>query len=147
MSDRSFTVRRAAVPDIPSLCALEIECFSQPWSEKSFEDFFTVEYSVAYAAELDGKIVGYVGMYLSFGDGEITNIAVTHECRRMGIATALIDALRHTDGVERLLLEVRVSNEGARRLYSGYGFKEDGIRRGFYSNPREDAVLMSLSLI
>lgn len=141
------TVRRACAADIPALCRLEIECFSQPWSEKSFGDFFALDYTIAYVAESDGRIIGYAGMYLSFGDGEITNIAVTREYRRRGAATALLDALKGTAGVERLLLEVRESNSAARTLYRRFGFAEDGIRRGFYSDPREDAVLMSLDTL
>ena len=138
-----ITVREAVGADMGALCALEAECFSLPWSEKAFEDFFANGCSVCLVAELDGKVVGYVGMNLISGEGEITNLAVTEGARGKGVATRLIDALCKTDGLTRLMLEVRVSNAPARTLYEKCGFTVDGIRKNFYSHPREDAVLMS----
>ena len=139
----TVTVRKATVADIPSLCALENECFSLPWSPSAFEDFFANGCSLCLAALYEDKIIGYVGMNLLAGEGEITNLAVTENFRRHGAASALIDALCQTDSVERLLLDVRVSNAAARALYEKHGFTVDGIRKNFYSKPREDAVLMS----
>lgn len=139
----SITVRQALPADIPALCALERECFSEPWSEKGFEEFFENGCSHCFVAETDGGICGYIGMYLILGEAEITNLAVFRRFRRLGIGGALIDAVLHTDGVERVLLDVRESNTAARALYEKYGFTVDGKRRGFYSHPREDAVLMS----
>lgn len=143
-----MTVRRASREDIPALCALERECFSEPWSERGFEDFFALDYTAAFAAVDDGSgdIVGYAGMYLSGGDGDITNIAVTESFRRKGVGSALIDALKSVPGIERLLLEVRESNTAARTLYEKRGFSVDGIRKNFYSSPRENAVLMSIEI-
>lgn len=170
--NEKITVRTATSEDIPSLCSLEDECFVHPWSEKSFSDFFGLPYTVAYVAtvaylavynpndcshadcshtpanpiETDGRVIGYAGMYTSFGDGDITNIAVTRGFRRHGVGTALLGALRETEGVNRLLLEVRESNSTARSLYEKYGFKTDCIRRNFYTKPTENAVLMSLNV-
>jgi len=138
-----ITVRTAENSDIPALCELEAQCFSLPWSEKSFEDFFKNGCSVCLVAENDGKVLGYVGMNLILGEGEITNLAVSKDHRRKGIGEALINALCRWDGLCRLLLDVRLSNTAAQNLYKKCGFFEDGIRRGFYSKPREDAVLMS----
>ena len=138
-----LTLRRATEADIPSLCALEVECFSMPWSENNFAEFFSNECALAYVAEIDGEVCAYVGMYLICGDGEITNLAVTGKHRRCGAATALIERLVNTCGATRLLLDVRESNTAARTLYEKCGFKIDGIRRGFYQKPREDGILMS----
>lgn len=138
-----ITVREATGTDIPALCALEAECFSLPWSEKAFEDFFANGCSRCLVAEIDGKVVGYVGMNLISGEGEITNLAVTESARGKGVATRLMYALYKTDGLTRLMLDVRVSNTPARALYEKCGFGVDGIRKNFYSHPREDAVLMS----
>ncbi len=142
-----ITVRNAAAGDIPSLCALEEECFSSPWSAAAFEDFFANGCSVCLAALSGDKIIGYVGMNLILGDGEITNLAVTEKFRRHGVASMLIDALCRTDGVERLLLDVRLSNTAARALYEKHGFAVDGVRKNFYAKPKEDAVLMSRAVI
>ncbi|MBQ2765958.1 MAG: ribosomal protein S18-alanine N-acetyltransferase [Clostridia bacterium] len=138
-----LTIRDAKREDIPALCALEKECFSLPWSEAGFAEFFDNDCAHALVAEADGEICGYVGMYLILGEGEITNLAVSGKYRRCGAATALLDRLFNTEGLCRVLLDVRVSNTAARALYEKCGFKVDGIRRGFYSKPREDALLMS----
>lgn len=138
-----ITVREATGTDIPALCALEAECFSLPWSKTAFEDFFANGCSRCLVAEIDGTVVGYVGMNLIFGEGEITNLAVTEAVRGKGVATRLMDELCLADGLTRLMLDVRVSNTPARALYEKCGFGVDGIRKNFYSHPREDAVLMS----
>lgn len=140
-----ITIRKATRDDIPALCALERECFSMPWVEKSFEDFFSLDFTDALAAVdmSDGKVVGYAGLYRSGNEGDITNIAVTASMRRKGVGRALIEGLKSLEGIENLFLEVRISNSPAISLYEGQGFKKDGVRKNFYSNPREDAILMS----
>ncbi len=143
MSQSEITVREAIHADIPALCALEAECFSLPWSAAAFEDFFKNGCSRCLVAEMNDSIVGYVGMNLISGEGEITNLAVTESARGRGVATRLMDALAKTEGLCRLMLDVRVSNVPARSLYEKCGFTVDGIRKNFYSHPREDAVLMS----
>ena len=82
-------------------------------------------------------------MYLICGEAEITNIAVAGTHRRCGIGGKLLEAAWKLTGAERVLLDVRESNVPARRLYEKYGFQIDGIRKGFYAKPRENAVLMS----
>lgn len=139
----TLTVREATRGDISALCALENECFSLPWTADGFVAFFDNDCSRILVAEADGEVIGYVGMYLILGEGEITNLAVSGKYRRCGVATALMDRLASLDGVERLLLDVRISNTAARALYEKCGFKVDGVRRGFYSKPREDGLLMS----
>ena len=136
-------IRKATQADIGSLCALEDECFSLPWSRKGFEDFFSLDFTTAYVAEDEGKILGYIGLYLSGEDADITNVAVTSSARRRGIGKALITAAKNSGGVMNLFLEVRESNLAARSLYESEGFVTDGKRKNFYQNPREDAILMS----
>ncbi len=142
----SIVVREALVSDIPCLCRLEEQCFSSPWTEKGFEEFFENGCSRIIVAELDGMVCGYVGMNLIMGEGEITNIAVDRNFRRKGVAAALLEGLMKTRGLERLMLDVRVSNTAARGLYEKFGFTVDGIRKGFYIKPKEDAVLMSRNM-
>lgn len=136
-------IRKATPDDIPALCRLENECFSLPWSEKSFEDFFALGFTAAYAAVENGEILGYIGLYLSGEDADITNVAVTASARRGGVGRSLIAAAKETPGVMNLFLEVRESNLAARLLYESEGFTVDGKRKNFYQNPREDAILMS----
>ncbi len=136
-------IRYALPEDIPSLCELELECFSRPWSRHGFEDFFSLGFTRAFVAEEEGRVVGYIGLYLSGEDVDITNIAVTASKRRSGIGKALLGAVCDIPQLKRIFLEVRESNSGAIALYEGFGFSRDGIRRNFYSDPRENAILMS----
>ncbi len=139
----NFIIRNAVKGDIPSLCRIEKECFSVPWSENAFESFFDNGCSVCFVAQADGELCGYAGANLSFGDCEITNVAVIEKYRRCGIARALLSMLEKNGGVEKILLDVRKSNTAAKKLYDSLGFTVDGVRKNFYSNPREDSILMS----
>lgn len=103
---------------------------------------------VAEGEEIDqcnGVVLGYLGMYVSIDEGEITNVAVDDRYRRKGVGEAL---LRHSmeicqeRGVLRLVLEVRYHNKAAICLYEKMGFSEVGIRKGFYEMPKEDARIM-----
>ena len=128
--------------------ALEKICFSDPWSRKTLEDMVSNESAVNLAAvDPAGLVLGYISLCRVLDEGYINNVAVRPDCRRMGIATALLEALRR-QGVEKglsfLTLEVRESNRGARALYAGLGFAEAGQRRGYYLHPKEDAIIMTL---
>ena len=95
----------------------------------------------------DGAVLGYVSLSWVLDEGYINNVAVRPDCRRMGIATALLEALRRQGlekGLSFLTLEVRERNRGARALYAGLGFAEAGQRRGYYLHPKEDAIIMTL---
>ncbi len=127
--------------------AAEIEklCFSDPWSEKSFLDSLDSPFSHFLVFE-EESVLGYIGLYTVSGEGSITNVAVHPEKRGLGIGEALVrEALRLGDtlSLDYITLEVRESNTPARRLYEKCGFKAVGTRRGFYSKPKEDAVIMN----
>ena len=127
--------------------AAEIEklCFSDPWSEKSFLDSLDSPFSHFLVFE-EESVLGYIGLYTVSGEGSITNVAVHPEKRGLGIGEALVrEALRlgNTLSLDYVTLEVRDSNTPARRLYEKCGFKAVGTRRGFYSKPKEDAVIMN----
>ena len=146
MPMKGLHLRRATPLDIPELTAIEGACFSQPWSEKAFGESMAQENTLFLCAEIEGTVVSYIGLYLSFDEAEVTNIATLPSYRRKGIARALLKEAADTlilRGIVALHLDVRVSNEGAQALYRSMGFTVDGIRRGFYSMPREDAVLMT----
>ena len=103
-------------------------------------------YGTGVACVEDGKLVAYVGMVSVLDEGEIVNVATHPDYRRRGYARAVIDEvlkLARERGVEILSLEVRESNVAARSLYESVGFAAVGIRAGFYSHPREDAVIMT----
>lgn len=131
---------------IDGIAELEKQCFSQPWSREALAQELSVECAVFYAALINDAVVGYVGMHNICNEGYITNIAVDAEHRRNGIAKALINKLfeyAKINQLEFISLEVRVSNDAAIRLYEKTGFKAVGVRKRFYSNPTEDAVIMT----
>ena len=132
--------------------AAEIErlCFSDPWSEKMLAEHLANPCSLTLAAVGDtGRLLGYVGLLAGVDEGDITNVAVRPDCRRQGVAAALLDALE-AQGKERelafLTLEVRQSNAPARALYEKLGYLQAGLRRNYYENPREDAIIMTKPL-
>ena len=147
-------LRRMEKRDVPQVAAIERSAFSQPWSEKAFLESLANKYAYFLVAEEQAAnstgdetdiIMGYVGMYISFEEGEITNVAVAEMFRKNGTGEALIKRLladAHMLGVTRIVLEVRASNGPAIRLYEKCGFKEIGIRKGFYDFPKEDGNIM-----
>ena len=141
----NITVQPMAAEHIPAVAALEAACFSLPWSEEGLREELTNPFA-RFLVALDGNtVVGYVGMHVIAGEGAVTNIAVSPDRRREGIARALLHA-SVTDDVDRITLEVRESNRAARALYEQEGFVCDGVRPRFYEQPTEDAVLYSLYL-
>ncbi len=140
-------IRRMQQQDVVQAAALEAQIFSLPWSEQAFSDALKLTHTVFLVAEEGGRVAGYIGMYLSLEEGEITNVAVAPEFRRRGIADALLTEIKREAaecGVTSLVLEVRVSNQNAIRLYEKHGFVSCGVRKGFYEQPKEDAFLMIL---
>lgn len=140
-------IRKMTQSDIPAAVELEQECFSQPWSERSFMESLSREDTIFLVCVDDKEqLLGYMGMYLSFEEADITNVAVSTAARRQGCGQRLIEAAQSEAakrGVERILLEVRVSNAPAIALYEKMGFESIGIRKNFYDFPKEDAMLMS----
>lgn len=139
-------VRQARENDISAIEALEKQCFVSPWSYESlYHDIIENKLAFYLAAEIDGEVCGYVGVWKILDEGHITNVAVSHEYRRRHIATAmlgvLLEVLRDND-VRRCTLEVRRGNEAAKKLYASLGFEEAGIRKGYYEDNGEDAIIM-----
>ena len=147
-------IRRMVAEDIPQVEQIERSLFSDAWSEQGFLDTLDSPYAIALAAvETKGdtiekgqdRILGYIIMYVSFEEGEISNVAVTETAQKQGIGSALLQAILEIgseESVTRFILEVRVSNKPAIALYNKYEFKQIGIRRDFYEKPREDALIM-----
>lgn len=131
--------------DLPQAAAIEKEAITPPWSEQAFRESLGPEHTILLAAIQDGQVAGYCVCYQSFEEGEITNVAVKKELRGQGIAGKLLEKLcsyGKERGLERYILEVRAGNEPAIHLYERSGFTRVGIRKGFYEQPVEDAVIM-----
>ncbi len=133
--------------DIPAVMAVERECFSMPWSANAYRTELSNQCADYYCAWLNGKLVGYVGMWLIIDEVHVTTIGVAKAFRGLRIGERLlvrvIDGSRER-GALRVTLEVRVSNMVARSLYTKYGFREAAIRKEYYSDNREDAIIMWL---
>ena len=131
---------------LDSLAELEKICFSQPWSYKSLEDELENKTAHFFTALVDGEVAGYIGMYIVCDNCFVTNIAVFPKFRRQGIAKALIKmALLTNDAMETdfISLDVRPSTEAALSLYRSFGFEQNGLRKNYYKNPTEDALIMT----
>ena len=130
---------------VSQIAELEKLCFSDPWSEKSIASELNNRLSLWYVAIEDGSVIGYVGSQTVLGETDMMNIAIHPEHRNRGIATALISKLIQgltEQGSHSLMLEVRASNEPAKMLYDKMGFEIVGIRKNYYRNPRENALIL-----
>ena len=141
-----LTLRRMKESDIPEVARLEKEIFPDPWSEGAISETFEQEQTLLLVAYADRKLIGYLILYFVLEEGEIARIAVIPECRRQGVGARMLlelEDLCEDNGITKLLLDVRESNETAISFYTSYGFVQDGVRRNFYSDPQEDGILMS----
>ena len=143
-------IREMRYEDLDSVMYIEHASFELPWTRKSLEEelFSLIKYY--YVAVIDGKIIGYAGMWHVVTEGHITNVAVDPDYRNMGAGNALLNRLIETAEEKDMLgvtLEVRVSNDTARRLYEKNGFVITGSRKEYYENNKEDAYIMWRYLI
>ena len=130
---------------VPQIAQLEKLCFSDPWSEKSIESELSCRLSLWFVALEGETVVGYVGSQTVIDESDMMNIAVHPDYRRRGIAEKLIHALVSAlgeKGSHGLSLEVRASNAPAIALYEKLGFTQVGLRKNYYRNPREDALIL-----
>lgn len=136
-----------ALTDLDDIIDIELLSFTVPWSRAAFIEELLFNNVAMYFVARDGnKAVGYSGIWEVVGEGHITNVAVHPNYRGQGIAKKLLEnliAFADEKYLERLYLEVRVSNISAQGLYKSFGFKEDGIRKKYYLDNGEDALLMS----
>lgn len=131
--------------DVKSVADLEKACFSEAWSENLISSGLGSRLDTYFVYEASGEVKGYAVLRILGDEGELQRIAVSPDMRRQGIARKLMDAmtaLSRRRCVTAIALEVRESNVGARNLYESYGFKQEAVRKGYYHNPVEDAVIM-----
>lgn len=142
-------VRRMTMEDGAAVAEMEHQLFPDAWSEKSILETLEQTNTICLIAEKAGRTAGYLLAYTAADEAEIARIAVVKELQRQGAARALLAELESvcgSEGIKKILLDVRSGNGAARALYTSTGFKEDGIRQRFYENPVEDAILMSREL-
>ena len=143
-----ITIEKMSREHLSEVASIEEMSFSLPWSLESLELMLTDQASALVALE-DGRVLGYVGMMCVLDEGQIINVAVHPDARRRGVGRTLMQAAQayaKERGIAFLSLEVRESNIAARSLYSSLGWEEQGIRKGFYSHPVENACVMTKSI-
>lgn len=144
---QSPVVRPVTEADLPALFVLASQCFPQDaWSLERLREDTQGPHAVGLVVEANQTLLGFVLARLVLDELELHQVAVHPSVRRLGYAQALLQALRARtlpDGMRVIFLEVRASNEPARRFYEKHGFQHMGVRRAYYSQPTEDAILMS----
>ena len=150
MPNKMLSDRYMVETDLDALAALESATFTDAWAKKSIYDTFCQQQAFIVVAENDGKVAGYCIVYFVLDEGEIARIAVDAACRRQGVGREILKQVTRIcrdKGITRLMLDVRESNDSARKFYLSYGFQEDGVRKNFYEMPKEHAILMSKDIM
>lgn len=130
---------------IEDVLTISLLSFPRTWSKDSFEKELDNKFARYMIAVKDDIPVGYGGMWIIIDEAHITNIAVHPEFRGSGIASMLLEALFEIcklEGVTAMTLEVRKSNIVAQNLYGKFGFQQEGLRKGYYEDNKEDAIIM-----
>ena len=140
-----MNIEKLSQKHLDDVYELEKICFSSPCSREDLEKQIDIDTSYFLVAEVDGKVVGYMGLQIFSGEGYVTNVAVLPEYRHQGIAAALIEK-QLENPMDFITLEVRQSNIPAINLYTKMGFESVGNRPNFYSNPTENAIIMTRNL-
>lgn len=132
--------------DLGDILKIEKLSFTTPWSKQAFlSELLDNDRAYYLVAKVNDRAVGYIGIWLVAGEGHITNVAVHPDFRRRGIGNQLMTAVERlaaARGATRLTLEVRVSNDVAQHLYRKLGYLPAGIRRRYYRDNDEDALIM-----
>ncbi|WP_124065240.1 ribosomal protein S18-alanine N-acetyltransferase [Clostridium sp. E02] len=143
-------VREMEAEDVLTITGIEQVCFPDPWSYESIMESLNNNLDTWFVVEMKAEIVGYCVFRIIAGEGELLRIALLPKWRGRGLSKKLMDQVvfysRRWE-VSSMFLEVRSSNECAVNLYRSYGFLENGIRKNYYQNPCEDAILMTIPVI
>jgi [ribosomal protein S18]-alanine N-acetyltransferase len=136
-------IRALTYGDLPNVIAIERRSFPAPWSLAMFVLELSKPSSICVGALSEGRLVGYLMCSRYHTVWHLMNVAVDRDFRRLGVASAMIEHLLEATGEgERHTLEVRVSNEEAIRMYESFGFRSAGLRRRYYHDNNEDALIM-----
>jgi tRNA threonylcarbamoyladenosine biosynthesis protein TsaB len=148
LAKHPVTIRPFTHADVPAAAAIERQVFGDPWTEEFFHGELGAPAAHARVAEIDGKLAGYAMAWMGAGSGHLGNLAVAPEYRRRGVARALLEdvlAAARAGAADDIALEVRSSNFAAQALYRAYGFRLAGLRRGYYRDNGEDALVLTWS--
>ncbi len=144
--NQDFMVRKMTLMDIDAIIRIENESFTLPWSRESYIGELNNHFANYLVVDYEGDVIAYGGIWVVFEEGHITNVAVDPEYRNAGVGHALMEELERVarqKKATRILLEVRPSNMSALALYRGMGYLDSGLRKGYYSDNNEDAIVMT----
>ncbi|MEH7098091.1 ribosomal protein S18-alanine N-acetyltransferase [Neobacillus vireti] len=146
----SYVFRFMREEDIDQVLEVEHASFTTPWSREAFfNEIHNNKFAVYIVLEENEKIVGYCGTWIVIDEAHVTNIAIRPEYRGKKLGEALLSKLISTTremGARSMTLEVRVTNHVAQSLYRKFGFQNGGIRKNYYSDNQEDALIMWVNL-
>lgn len=131
------------------LVSLEQQCFAQPWTVEQYHRFTGLEHFKVLGVFEGGELRSYISFYFMPEEAEIINLGVRPDCRKRGMAASLVASaleLCRKSGLRSVFLEVRPSNIAALNLYQRFGFKEIGVRKNYYPDNLEDALVLRLDL-
>lgn len=144
------SIRRMTLQDIDSVMTVEKKSFTTPWSRQAFmTELVDNQFARYIVLDYSGRVIGYAGLWMIVDEGHVTNIAIDPDFRGNHLGERLLLALVSmctAQGGSRMTLEVRVSNEIAKRLYQKLGFEGVGVRKGYYTDNHEDALIMWVDL-
>ncbi|MGM9932238.1 MULTISPECIES: ribosomal protein S18-alanine N-acetyltransferase [Bacillaceae] len=150
MTNHTVMFRAMTLEDLDDVMEVEHASFTLPWSREAFyNELVNNQYAVYLVVEDRGRVIGYGGQWVILDEGHITNIALLPAYRGYGLGEELMIRMMGTAksmGVKRMTLEVRVTNHGAQKLYRKMGFQEGGIRKNYYTDNMEDALVMWVEL-
>lgn len=140
-----YIIRKMKTDDVTDVAKIEADTFTEPWSEQSFIAELKNPQATILVCEADGELAGFADMREICGECYINNIAVVPKYRRNGIGRSLMEALHNacSEAAEFITLEVRQSNTAAISLYRLLGYTQVGVRKDFYRQPTENALLMT----
>lgn len=149
-SGSDIKLRKASIADLDGMIDVELQSFSLPWTKEAFyNEFVNNNFAVYMVLEHRGRIIGYCGVWLVVDEAHITNIAVLPEYRGQKLGEILLRYVMEYAremGAKSMTLEARVSNLVARSLYKKLGFLDGGIRKNYYTDNHEDAIVMWVNI-
>lgn len=146
MLNQEFIVRKMTEQDLDEVMMIEQEAFSLPWSRESYQGELRNSFANYLVCDFAGEIAGYAGIWVVFEEAHITNVAVGEKFRSRGIGLALMqeaEKIARAKKATRILLEVRPSNEIALSMYENLNFIQTGLRKAYYTDNGEDAIIMT----
>ena len=143
---RAMEIKRISDQYIKDVAVIEKACFSKPWDENTIAEELKNSFSHFYVAVENGSAVGFIVLHVLTGEADIVRVGVLPQYRKRGIARAMLErSLEDAHG--EVFLDVRESNAAAIALYRSFGFRDTGVRRDYYSEPTENALIMKRNAV